>query len=81
MVSRDQALRAGSDVADLVGLATDKVSNTSQIGDFLSSGMKAFQDIAGTDIPHELKPAVLSNVVEGLLTKLNTTSALFQLPA
>ena len=71
MASRNECVQAGYEVADLVNLLLDEVSNKEQIGAFVKEGFEAAQALGAVGIPAEQRPAVASNIIEGLLAKLN----------
>ncbi len=84
MITREQALNAGRELSDLVGLVIDQVPNSQQLGDFFKEGTEASRTIIGiarTEIPEGKKPAVGTNIVEGFLNGMNTRVEQFILPS
>jgi len=80
-VTRDQAVLAGREVADLIALIVDKTPNRQQLQEFFAEGFQAVNAVASVAIPSGgQRAAVISHIAEGILSRLNESVAALKLP-
>jgi hypothetical protein len=63
--------KAGEEIGDLVNLLLDEISNKEQITKFATEGFEAVQAVASVGIPSANRAAVATNLVEGLMRRIN----------
>ena len=77
-VTRKQALNVGKELGDFIVLLLDDIKNREQLTDFFKEGMDMTK-IASLPISETDKQALATNIVEGILGRLNTGVTAFTL--
>ncbi len=65
---------AGEELGDLINLILDGTPNKEQIVQFATEGFQAVQALAAVGIPATDKLKVVTNLLEGLIRKVNEVS-------
>ncbi|MBZ5703256.1 MAG: hypothetical protein LAN84_15595 [Acidobacteriia bacterium] len=67
--------RAGTEIGTLIGMAFDDTPNSSQLGEFFSTGTQAFKDLADTvgQLPKEKRAAAISHFLNKVHERANET--------
>jgi hypothetical protein len=70
-VTKQTVQAAGEELGNLVCLLIDGTPNREQIVQFATEGFQAVQALAAIGIPTSNREAVVTNLVEGILRRVN----------
>lgn len=80
MATKQEAIQAGREVADIIVLLVDEIPNKNQLSQLVTEGFQAAMAIASSDITGDKKAAVISHIGQGVIEGLNAKVAALQLP-
>jgi len=73
MPNKEWVEKAGTEIGDVVGMAFDDTPNSSQLGEFFSTGTQGFKDLADTvgQLPKEKRAAAISHFLNKVHQQAN----------
>ena len=70
-VTKQLVQGAGEEIGDLLVMVVDETPNAQQLGQFLTEGIQAVTALAQVGIPTSQREAVVRNILEGALRRVN----------